>query len=909
MIKSHVGQSFNERDIVSIRPDEREWANTLFDEGWKLIERPYPCPELYRFLRGTLKNTRSLWITEEAHLIESLFKREIQDGTIITLTENSCLTDSFEDSMYLISYSFPFLKRIIMDHPWDIILFDLPHFPFPIRDEILFPLLKKLQGLAKNLILMTHPKESRRIKKYFPQVVLTLPFPESLDGLKLHTIFMSDQREKACRTLEIARDHEGKGVIITASREESELLEAFLTFNGFKASYIRNDLSYDQKRYIESRFNSHDHLYPLEIIIMDESTHFIYWETDVQWVIHFNFSAGRDHLYKDLAWIRNGRPSLHSYLFYSHQDKVLRESIIKECYPDFRSLRVLYSFISKSMAWGTYRFVHREKLYSHLRLSETKLDLTLFLLIHKNILQKESSVISRAEILFNSQRIQSIPDLPHQIREFILKPYPDKTREIIKDCVKEDISPHILSETLLDLEKSGSLILLTKEFVQCYTLNKEDKPSLKLGFDEVKRMIPLGERFKYLKHLERFCHNKKDFLPDKSSHIDMENPSLTRWIVLGILVLVKESPLAIGKYLIAQVLSGSQSAKVKKLSLDRLSMYSIFSLIKPEAIRRLIVHLIVYQYLDEIYLDERSLKGLRLSKKGEHWLQNKENLRKIFWKLHQNSFSNQKDSLYPLILQTLSSKSGHSPGESVLRSIAFFKPQSREELQMIKGVKEQNSNELYSLLMPFFQDKSREVPSQKPPAKNDFDFFIENEYFPILKGDFTKGYSLSSYTIPSEGRKRYTPIGRIVHNFKYKNKITPFETITDRVISLLKRDKDFHDIDILTCVPPYSKYPSIALSICEWVSQALCVPFYEDLLVRSKETLPQKSMETLGDKEKNVERVFALSETHKVEGYSVLLLDDIYDSGYTINACSKVLKSHNAKNVYVLTCTKTSYRG
>ncbi len=228
---------------------------------------------------------------------------------------------------------------------------------------------------------------------------------------------------------------------------------------------------------------------------------------------------------------------------------------------------------------------------------------------------------------------------------------------------------------------------------------------------------------------------------------------------------------------------------------------------------------------------------------------------------------------------------------------------------MIKGVKKQNNKELYSLLRPLFQNKSQELPSPKPPVHNDFDFFIENEYFPILKGDFTKGYSLSCYTIPSEGRKRYTPIGRIVHNFKYKNKITSMETLTDRVISLLKRDKDFHDIDILTCVPPYSKYPSIARSICEWISQALDVTFYEDLLVRAKETLAQKSMETLGDKEKNVERVFALSGTYKVEGCSVLLLDDIYDSGYTINACSKVLKSHHVRNVYVLTCTKTSYRG
>ncbi len=910
MISASVKQqSFKDRDILSAASIGSEWANILFDTGWKLIERPYSCPELYQTLRRILKDSRSLWISEEVHLMESLFKQERQDGTLLTITESSCLEGPFADHMYLTSYSVPLLKRILKDYPWEVILLDVPQFPFPMWNEVLFPLLKGLQGLDRNLILMTHPKERRKIKRYFPQIILTLIFPVSLEGINLRTAFTADQREKVCQTLKIAGDHGGKGVVITSSREDGELLEAFLTFHGSRVSYMSKDLTYDQKHYIEGQFSDHDHLYPLEIIILDESPRFNFIEADIRWVIHFNFSRSQDQYHKDLSWILNGRSLCHSYLFYSYQDKVLRESIIKESYPDVRSLRVVYSFISKSIAWGSSRYVHREKLYSHLRLSKTKLDLTLSLLYNKNILQKKPSVLSKTEILFDSQAIQNVPDLSCPIKEFILKSLPHRMRDVLSYCEQENISPNILSEFLLKLENMGSLILLNKEFAQCYVLNKESKPNLKLGFDEIKKVIPLGERYKDLRHLEKICHKEENIYFNKPSEIDIESPCLTRYIILGILTLVKESPFAIGKYLIAQVLSGSQSAKVKKLSLDRLSMYNIFSLIKVEAIRKLIVHLIVYRYLDEIYLDERSLKGLSLSQKGERWLQSKENLRKVFWKLHQKSFSNQKDSLYPLIIKTLSSKIDHLPSESTIRSIAFFRPQSREELQMIKGVKEQSSIELYSLLRPLFQDKSPEVPSSKPPVINDFDFFIENEYFPVLKGDFTKGYSLSCYTIPSEGRKRYTPIGRVVHNFKYKSKITSLVTLTDRVIALLKRDKDFHNVDILTCVPPWSRFPSIAQSLCEWISQALSVPFYGDLLYRAKETLAQKSMETLGDKKKNVERVFALSETHKVEGCTILLLDDIYDSGYTINACTDVLKSHGAKSVYVMTCTKTSYRG
>ena len=38
---------------------------------------------------------------------------------------------------------------------------------------------------------------------------------------------------------------------------------------------------------------------------------------------------------------------------------------------------------------------------------------------------------------------------------------------------------------------------------------------------------------------------------------------------------------------------------------------------------------------------------------------------------------------------------------------------------------------------------------------------------------------------------------------------------------------------------------------------------------------------------------------------NILIFDDIYDNGYTLNAAAKLLRNNGCKNIYVFTLTRT----
>ncbi len=83
------------------------------------------------------------------------------------------------------------------------------------------------------------------------------------------------------------------------------------------------------------------------------------------------------------------------------------------------------------------------------------------------------------------------------------------------------------------------------------------------------------------------------------------------------------------------------------------------------------------------------------------------------------------------------------------------------------------------------------------------------------------------------------------------------------------------------------------------LGRSLEIPVWADGLRRIKKTLPQKELGA-GQRLKNLEKAFGPGSLPK-ERKRVLLVDDIYTTGSTLEACTRVLKEMGVEEVFCLT--------
>lgn len=76
-------------------------------------------------------------------------------------------------------------------------------------------------------------------------------------------------------------------------------------------------------------------------------------------------------------------------------------------------------------------------------------------------------------------------------------------------------------------------------------------------------------------------------------------------------------------------------------------------------------------------------------------------------------------------------------------------------------------------------------------------------------------------------------------------------------------------------------------------------------LAKTRPTRPQKEMSTLAQKRANVAGAFTVQG--EVTGERILLVDDLYDSGATLEEITRLLLQRGARQVNVLTWTRTIY--
>jgi ComF family protein len=153
------------------------------------------------------------------------------------------------------------------------------------------------------------------------------------------------------------------------------------------------------------------------------------------------------------------------------------------------------------------------------------------------------------------------------------------------------------------------------------------------------------------------------------------------------------------------------------------------------------------------------------------------------------------------------------------------------------------------------------------------------------------------------------PLREAIHRWKYEGKTYLTPLFAGWLSEGLHRYWNDIPFDLLIPVPLHSSRLrkrgfNQALLLVKELSHRTGIPYLKRALRKRTPTLPQVNLNG-PEREKGVRGSFQTDERDQLQGKSVLLIDDVYTTGATVNECSRVLVAGGAKEVYVLTLAHT----
>ena len=145
-------------------------------------------------------------------------------------------------------------------------------------------------------------------------------------------------------------------------------------------------------------------------------------------------------------------------------------------------------------------------------------------------------------------------------------------------------------------------------------------------------------------------------------------------------------------------------------------------------------------------------------------------------------------------------------------------------------------------------------------------------------------------------------------DYKFNEKSYLYKTFT---IFLLKNKKVFEKIqsyDTIIPVPISEKRKKTrgynqSLLISREISKKTGIKLQENNLIKIKNTIEQSKLDK-EEREKNVQNVYQIKNEEILKNKKILLLDDIYTTGNTVNSCCKILKKAKPKKIGVIVIAK-----
>lgn len=179
-----------------------------------------------------------------------------------------------------------------------------------------------------------------------------------------------------------------------------------------------------------------------------------------------------------------------------------------------------------------------------------------------------------------------------------------------------------------------------------------------------------------------------------------------------------------------------------------------------------------------------------------------------------------------------------------------------------------------------------------------------------LTGNFFDGYALELHTIKSTLKADgsfetlRTELGELIYKLKYNFDKSAIEPLAQRCAKVIK--EIFLDFDVIIPAPPSNLNRPFqpVYEIAKRISELTKIPVDFDFIKK----LPTEQIKTLSDQEaRNIvlERAISIKGS-RYKGRNILLFDDLFRSGDTLNAIAKKLRNDGeVNNIKALCVTKT----
>lgn len=137
--------------------------------------------------------------------------------------------------------------------------------------------------------------------------------------------------------------------------------------------------------------------------------------------------------------------------------------------------------------------------------------------------------------------------------------------------------------------------------------------------------------------------------------------------------------------------------------------------------------------------------------------------------------------------------------------------------------------------------------------------------------------------------------------YKFFNKPSFGRTFAQLIYKRIKEMTDWEDIDLIISVPLHRKKEQTrgynqSYLISKQLGKLLGIEVKKNTLIRTRNTDSQSLLNRI-ERLRNVKDAFLVTDANAVKDKSILVVDDIFTTGTTLNECCRVLKDAGARRI------------